>query len=91
MVVAEGTGDVTTALYAVLSSMSDSSKKGAVTPRTLFNSLRARLVVLCCYGCGKLGYSHTHLGSLSNTVVAQFTDHFRNFELLVYLYQPISL
>ena len=44
VVVKDKPGAVTTALWSLLEIMSDPSRKVALAPRTLFNSLRAKLV-----------------------------------------------
>ena len=54
-------GDVTDALCSLLGDMSDPSKKGALTPRNLFNSLRAKLVDMGV--CVLIGLGHTRRSS----------------------------
>ena len=70
VVVKDKPGAVTTALWSLLEIMSDPSKRVALAPRTLFNSLRAKLVGTGTYVHIKEVQGHTHFSSVAFYVCA---------------------
>lgn len=70
VVVKDEPGTVTTALRSLLEIMSDPSRKVALAPRTLFNSLRAKLVGMGTYVHIKEVQGHTHFSSVAVYVCA---------------------